>query len=571
MHPRIKSLTSPPSFPDRALSFSAALVHRVLWVFMGLAALVGVVLWVSAPAGGPQIAGLVGCGFALGAALALLWLLGKGHVQLVSALLVSALFGLTTALLVWVGGTRSPLPVFFLAVILLAGLLLNGPWALVFGLLSMVATTGLFYLELRGVLLPRPIQVQAIQWITYSLTFGMAALILHSVMRAILMAFQKGLESEQDLSNRTQELQHIRTRLEQKNVEHKGALRYRTALFLATAEVARRASHAQDLDELLNITVLHIRERLNLHHAAIFLLDSSRETAILHAAAGEAGRATLAGNLNLRVGAPGLIGQALSSGEARVSGQHAPASPHSASHTLQDTRSEIVLPLKAGEQVFGALDLQSRLENAFQEADIPLLQTMADQVALAFQNVRGLEETRANMKELEAAYERYTREAWETFAQKSKVAEGYRFRGQGVEPLRGVEQVPPGGASRDNGGAVQADGVGHAVPIRLRNQVLGTLNLRFKDEADSGEVLSLVEEASQRLALALENARLLEETRRQARHERLISAATSRMRETLDAETVLRTVAVDIRRMFDLAEVEVQMGTEAQTGGPQGG
>ena len=100
------------------------------------------------------------------------------------------------------------------------------------------------------------------------------------------------------------------------------------------------------------------------------------------------------------------------------------------------------------------------------------------------------------------------------------------------------------------------------LPISLRDQNLGSIILRRKsDEPDwTDEDQRLAQEVIVQISVALENARLLEESQHRAAQEELIGKATSRMRETLDIETVLKTAASELRQALDLAEVEVRMG-----------
>ena len=69
----------------------------------------------------------------------------------------------------------------------------------------------------------------------------------------------------------------------------------------------------------------------------------------------------------------------------------------------------------------------------------------------------------------------------------------------------------------------------------------------------------LVEEAASRLALVLENARLLEEAQRQAEQEALLGQVTSRVRSSLDIDAVLQTAAKEVAYALGLSEVVVQL------------
>jgi PAS domain S-box-containing protein len=67
---------------------------------------------------------------------------------------------------------------------------------------------------------------------------------------------------------------------------------------------------------------------------------------------------------------------------------------------IATTRSELAVPIVRGGQVIGNLDLQSPLVGAFHHIDLPFLQALTDQVAIALENARLFAETRRQMDEL---------------------------------------------------------------------------------------------------------------------------------------------------------------------------
>lgn len=340
----------------------------------------------------------------------------------------------------------------------------------------------------------------------------------------------------------------------------------RRAVQLQTAaEVARDAASARELDDLLNRAVSLIQERFGFYHAGIFLLDEDEEYAVLRAALSEGGRRMLAREHRLKVGEVGIVGYAAGTGEPRIALDVGEDAVFFDNPDLPHTRSETALPLKVRDRVIGVLDVQSTEAAAFDEDDVAVLQTMADQLAVAIQNARLLQEMQQTVRELEAASGRYTREAWQ--AERSR---GYRYRGLGVEP---ASEHPPEALqvwtegdtvvhrAEDSGD----DGVNAlAVPVKLRDQVLGVLDLRFEGEPASPETISLVEEVADRLALALESARLLEETQSRARREQTIRQITEQMRRAVDVETILQTTIAQLGEAVSAPRVYVRLGTEAE-------
>ena len=103
-----------------------------------------------------------------------------------------------------------------------------------------------------------------------------------------------------------------------------------------------------------------------------------------------------------------------------------------------------------------------------------------------------------------------------------------------------------------------------AVPMRLRGQVVGVLNLRFEGDPISHETISLIEEIADRLALALENSRLLEETQQRAQRDRLIADITARVRSSMDPDTILQTAVRELGTALGTGRTFVRLGISTQ-------
>jgi len=339
----------------------------------------------------------------------------------------------------------------------------------------------------------------------------------------------------------------------------------RRAIQLQTAaEVARDASNVQDLDELLDRTVQLIKDRFGFYHAGIFLLDDRHEYAVLKAANSQGGKAMLEQGHRLRVGQTGLVGYVTSMGKSRIALDVDSDTAHFAHSFLPETRSEIALPLIVGDRIIGALDVQSKEANAFDEGDITVLQVLADQVAIAIENTRLLSEVRQTVFELETAHGEFTQETWKRWVQQTEGGTGYRYRGSDVE--RTKQRTPEAILALKQGKPITkitknptGDQSTLAVPIRLRDQTLGVINLQFDSDDISPELISLVENISNRLATTLENARLYEETQRRAAQEQLTGEITARIRESLDIDAVLKTAVQEIGQKLSLNDVSIQL------------
>ena len=184
----------------------------------------------------------------------------------------------------------------------------------------------------------------------------------------------------------TEQLRELISGLEQRVAE-------RTRGLQAAAEVSRATTSVLDPDELLRRTVDLVRERFDLYYAGLFLLDEGRRFAVLHAGTGEAGRQMMARGHKLKVGGVSMVGWCTANARARIALDVGEEAVRFDNLLLPDTRSEMALPLISRGQVIGALDVQSTKEAAFDEADIAIMQTMADQLANAIENARLFEKT----------------------------------------------------------------------------------------------------------------------------------------------------------------------------------
>jgi len=168
------------------------------------------------------------------------------------------------------------------------------------------------------------------------------------------------------------------------------SLEMRTQQLRASAEVGRAATSILDADQLLRETVNLITERFGFYYTAIFTPDATDKIAVLREATGDAGRTLKERGHQLPVTDQSMVGAAILTHRARIALDVGQGAVRFANPLLPDTRSEIALPLKVGDRVIGALDVQSTQANAFDEANAEVLQTMADQLAVALTNAQTL-------------------------------------------------------------------------------------------------------------------------------------------------------------------------------------
>jgi PAS domain S-box-containing protein len=169
----------------------------------------------------------------------------------------------------------------------------------------------------------------------------------------------------------------------------------RRANQLATAaEIARDTSSTLALDILLKRAVNAIQERYGYYHASIFLTDETGQYAIIRESTGKAGEEMKLQNHKLPINSQSIVGEVSASGKSVVVNDVSQSPLHRPNPLLPETRAESAIPLKSGERVIGALDVQATQIDAFTRDDITVLQTLADQLANAIENARLFAERR---------------------------------------------------------------------------------------------------------------------------------------------------------------------------------
>ncbi|HSD82256.1 MAG TPA: GAF domain-containing protein, partial [Anaerolineae bacterium] len=171
----------------------------------------------------------------------------------------------------------------------------------------------------------------------------------------------------------------------------------RRARYLQTgAEVSRAVASILDLSELLPRIVDLLQTGFDLYYAGLFLIDDSGRQAVLRAATGEPGRQLLQADFQLPVNDQSMIGWCMRHGQARLALDVGEDPVHFINPVLPATRSEIALPLISWGRAIGAITIQSGRPGAFTTDDAAVLQTMADQVAIAINNAQLFETEKRN-------------------------------------------------------------------------------------------------------------------------------------------------------------------------------
>jgi PAS domain S-box-containing protein len=178
------------------------------------------------------------------------------------------------------------------------------------------------------------------------------------------------------------------------------ALRRRNEYLAAAAEIGRLVTSTLDLTTIFSRTVNLVGERFGFYHAAIFVVEETGFNAVLQEATGQAGEEMKRREHSLAVNEKSIVGKVAMTGTSVVVNNTALDPTHKAHPLLPDTRAEAALPLRVGNRIIGALDIQSVEVDAFKADELAVLQILADQVAIAIDNARSYELSQQAVKEM---------------------------------------------------------------------------------------------------------------------------------------------------------------------------
>jgi GAF domain-containing protein/HAMP domain-containing protein len=361
----------------------------------------------------------------------------------------------------------------------------------------------------------------------------------------------------------------------------------RTRQLETVGQIGQRLTGILDLSDLLREVVNRTKETFNYYHAHIYLLDEKGDSLTLAQGYGEAGAEMKARGHNIPLEAPrSLVARAAREGRiitienVRVEADWLP------NPLLPETHSEMAIPIILGSQVVGVLDVQSEKVGGLTQEDETILQALANQVAVAVQNARLFTETQEALYEAQRLQQLYTGQAWDKLSVSR--SSDYEYRQPALPPLKQVStpealaalkqkqtidlRQPTMGqaATRQTNktdGAVEIHvPAALATPLRLRDQVIGVLGIHSEDPNRqwTADEIALIEAVSEQMSLAIENARLFEESQRNAWRDQVISESTAKVWSSAEIEEVMRAAVAQLGEKLRASEVVIRLGTEEQ-------
>ena len=336
------------------------------------------------------------------------------------------------------------------------------------------------------------------------------------------------------------------------------ALAKRAVELETVAQVSTAVSTILELDKLLQTVVDLTKERFNLYHAHIYLLDEAGDTLNLAAGAGEVGRQMVAEGWGISLAQErSLVARAARNREGVIVNDVRQEPGFLPNRLLPDTRSEMAAPLLVAGQLLGVLDVQAREVNRFTTEDVRIQTTLAAQIAVAVQNARLYAQAR-HRAEREQLINNLTQQIQTTTTIEralqitiralGKAFQAYRTQvtltatGSGyMYDLKRVSPLPPGSGLVELGEATMIQ------PLLARGETLtgsstiGYLALK-EPQVLIEEASEIMQAAADRLSAQLENLRLIEQTQAALTEAETLYNLSAKLNATATLDEILQVV-----------------------------
>lgn len=437
--------------------------------------------------------------------------------------------------------------VFFLAFIAMSTLLFDNNAdiiaisisALTFIIIGILQSAGVYELSVQKMVTTPG------NWITYTVDFLIPGALIMAAIRQFKSEFAKIAEKMQQTFD---ELLNERAQLEERVRERTEELESRNVQLRSSTAVARNIAEIDNINELMDTITGLTSEQFGYYQIGLYLLDENKKTAFLQASSSQAGKRIVGQGFRIEPSRKDPFFPVIERNRYHIT-TDADTSLFTQDPNFPLTRSRMVLPLAARGEIMGLLDIHSDQTRAFNAQDAEIIQTLADLAAISLDNVRLISETKNLVSQLEANISFQSRDTWTKLTRRH--APAYLFTPAGVRPIFSPKKL----VSEDGDDALN-------IPLALHGQKIGLIKLKRKGVASSWSERerNLVEKIADQVALALENSRLVDEAQKNALRDQMIANISSRVRETLDIESVIRTATTELRKVFDLKEAEISVG-----------
>ena len=343
------------------------------------------------------------------------------------------------------------------------------------------------------------------------------------------------VQGDKEIADLSGSINSMLDQIEKSQAEIRRSMNQLHATIDVTSTITKMLNQQEILEQVVNSTL----ERFDLYYVGVFLLDERDEYAILKAGTGEAGQKMLALGHRLPIGGASMIGWATANQKARIALDTGKEPIRFNNPYLPLTRSELAIPIISHSRVLGAMTLQSSKPEAFEENDILVIQSIADNLAVALENARLYEQAQQSLDDIRTLNRTYVQSAWKD----AMISHN---------ELKAVYENPAAGKDTSTEHQIR-------IPIQLRDQILGYLDLETNTPALNPEDSALINAITNQMAQALENARLVEQTQLRAAQEEKLNEFSLLFSRAMNIEDILQMAVQQLGGLPSVSEVSVEL------------
>lgn len=418
---------------------------------------------------------------------------------------------------------------YFLALIIFSTMMLSiraGIVAIAIDVVTYIVFGWLILSERFAPLNPLSTPANLQDWISVAVATVMFGVVIILGFRSLEREF---FEAQKQIDSTLITLKEERNNLETRVQE-------RTQQLRKINEIGRNVIEILDPDQLFLRASKFIEDEFNFYYTAFYLIDTTGKWAELRYASGEAGKVLKENKHRVDLDGRNSIAKAIRAKTGQIATEinqirlENPLLPY--------TRSQLTLPLLIGDTVLGVIDMHSTKDNAFTPQDVDAYQNLANGIATAIENSRLFQEAQQSLAEMRATQRQYLQSAWDSLTIEKPLE--YELGENDSSNLNALE-----------------------IPLSLRDQVIGQIHMANTSEW-TPEQKNLVEAIVAQATLALENARLVEESQYTAAQERLTNEIIAKIWSSSNMDNILQTAVRELGRSLEATEVEIEISMDEQ-------
>lgn len=311
------------------------------------------------------------------------------------------------------------------------------------------------------------------------------------------------------------------------NVENE---RLRT-LILTSAEITKISTQKISTQELIKQIVEILQNQLNLYFVGVYLIDKSREYAVLLYGSGDEGKQMLNASYRLAIGGFSLVGRAITSKKIETAIIDESDPSRFDNPFLIKSKSEAVFPIMADDNILGILNVHFNDPLECEEQLKTVLQNTANVLALSF-----------------------TKDALSQNNKPDKTYATSKITGQQTSLVSGKIN-----SSYQNPlfSAVKIQSSIKQIPLIFNDRSIGNLELETTEDFVTDEQIEFVNDVTQQAIIHLQNILMVEEKKRELDFERTVLDTTSKIRSTNEPQKMLQYTLEDIAKNLNVNRLQI--------------